>query len=100
MVHGANVALPLARDCIARFQGDAAQSPIALDYSLEMSQSAKGFSKALVEAPSPCREMRGAGMFFAKNLLISAFIEPRKRRLSLLYLRCCPGVGSRIKTSD
>jgi len=41
--------------------------------------------------------MRGAGMFFAKNLLISAFIEPRKRRLSLLYLRCCPGVGSCTK---
>ena len=37
--------------------------------------------------------------FFAKNLLISAFIEPRKRRLSLLYSQCCPGVGSCIKTS-
>src|SRR5262245_7758201 len=35
--------------------------------------------------------------FFAKNLLISAFIEPRKRRLSLLYLGGCPGVGSCIK---
>src|SRR5215472_17011565 len=62
-----------------------------------MSQSGKGFSEATVQAPSPCREMRGAGMFFAKNLLISAFIEPRKRRLSLLYLGGCPGVGSCIK---
>src|SRR5262245_63086112 len=58
--------------------GDAtwcANPPIALDYSLEMSQSAKGFSKDTVEAQSPCREMRGAGMFFAKNFIISVFIE-------------------------
>src|SRR5262249_34849528 len=64
---------------------------------LEPTQPANGLCEAPVEAASPCREVRALVCFFAKNLLISAFIEPRKRRLSLLYLGCCPGVGSCTK---
>src|SRR5262249_44898334 len=72
-------------------------SPIAPAYLLEMSQFAKGFCETPVEARPHAGKCGALVCFFAKNLLISAFIEPRKRRLSLLYSPCCPGVGSCTK---
>jgi hypothetical protein len=46
-----------------------------------------------IGADKPCGRAGIGAAIFTKNLLISAFVGPWKRRQFLLYSRCCSGVG-------
>lgn len=51
------------------------------------------FTRSVGLADKPCGRAGIGAAIFTKNLLISAFVGPWKRRQFLLYSRCCSGVG-------